>query len=177
MAAPAPAPSVPPQVQFPLQQSPELVAARRRLGQASPADFRDVARQANLPVRLQPEGPLSFDEQRYQQAMGDPGQTFLSQYMKSQDKNLSITDRITKAMEDMQMDDALADNTVMKHALPRPVNIADEFGIRHLAKSVDLTPVDVKTIAHSMGDWERIAKRLNVSPTVVKVIKVSIGGV
>jgi len=177
MAAPAPAPSVPAQVQFPLQQSPELVAARRRLGQASPADFRDVARQANLPVRLQPEGPLSFDEQRYQQAMGDPGQTFLSQYMKSQDKNLSITDRITKAMEDMQMDDAFADDTVMKHALPRPVNIADEFGIRHLAKSVDLTPVDVKTIAHSMGDWERIAKRLNVSPTVVKVIKVSIGGV
>lgn len=177
MPAPPPAPSVPPQVEFPLQQSPELRAARRHLGQASPESFRNIAREANLPVRLQPEGPLSFGEQRYQQAMGDPGQTFLSQYMKSQDKDLSITDRITKAMEDMQMDDALADDTVMKHALARPINIADEFGIRHLAKSVDLTPVDVKTIAHSVGDWERIAKRLNVSSKVVKVIKVSIGGI
>ena len=37
--------------------------------------------------------------------------------------------------------------------------------------------MDVKTIAFSVGDWERIAKRLNVSPKVVKVVKVSIGGI
>jgi len=86
-------------------------------------------------------------------------------------------DRVMKAMEQMQIDDAMGDSEIMKHALPRRINVGDEFGVRHLAKSVHLTPVDVRSIVHSAGDWERIAKRLNVPTNVVKVVKVSIGGI
>ena len=57
------------------------------------------------------------------------------------------------------------------------MNIADEMGVRHLAKQLNLTPLDVRSIAQQLGDWERIAKRLNVKSDIVKVIKVSIGGV
>ena len=97
--------------------------------------------------------------------------------MRSLDETLPEADRLLKAMETMQRDDAMSDEVVMKHALTRPVNIADNHGITHLAKMVGLTPLDVRSIAHQTGDWNRIAKRLNVSDNVVKVIKVSIGGV
>ena len=120
---------------------------------------------------------LSPQEQRYQQMMGDPRQQLLTQYMKGQDQDLSPMDRVMKAMEQMQMDDARMDSKIMKHAPPRQINIADLHGINHLAKSIDLTPVDVRSIAYSHGDWERIAKKLNVSTDVVKVVKVSVGGV
>ena len=97
--------------------------------------------------------------------------------MKSQSEALPEADRLMKAMEDMQRDAAKTESTVMKHALTRPVNIADEMGVRHLAKQLNLTPLDVRSIAQQLGDWERIAKRLNVKSDIVKVIKVSIGGV
>jgi len=86
-------------------------------------------------------------------------------------------DRVMKAMENMQLDDARNDSKIMKHALTRPVNVGNRRAIHYLAKSVDLTPVDVRSIAYATGDWERIAKRLNVSTDVVKVVKVSVGGV
>ena len=57
------------------------------------------------------------------------------------------------------------------------MNIADLHGINYLAKNIELTPVDVRSIVHSVGDWERIAKRLNVTSDQVKVVKVSIGGI
>ena len=82
-----------------------------------------------------------------------------------------------KAMESMQRDDAMMNSDVMKHALVRPVNVADNNGIQYLAKQVGLTPTDVRSIAHQMGDWDRIAKRLNVSSDVIKVVKLSVGGV
>ena len=101
----------------------------------------------------------------------------LTQYMKSISQDLSPMDRVMKAMELMQLDDAKTDAKIMKHALVNPINVADLHGINHLAKSIDLTPVDIRSIAYSVGDWERIAKRLNVSTDQVKVVKVSVGGV
>ena len=123
-------------------------------------------------------GPeLSARERQFQQTFGDPAQRLLTQYMKSQSEALPEADRLMKAMEDMQRDAAKTESAVMKHALTRPVNIADETGVRHLAKQLNLTPLDVRSIAQQLGDWERIAKRLNVKSDIVKVIKVSIGGV
>ena len=55
--------------------------------------------------------------------------------------------------------------------------VGDENAVRHLAKQLNITPVDVRSIAHQGGDWARIAKRLDISTDVVKVVKVSIGGV
>ena len=97
--------------------------------------------------------------------------------MKSQDGSLPQADRLMKAMEQMQRDDAMRDSNVMKHAFVRPANIGDENAIRHLAKQLNITPVDVRSIAHQGGDWARIAKRLDISTDVVKVVKVSIGGI
>ena len=158
-------------------QSAEMAAARSRVGQADPASLRRIIEAAGARV---PQGQgmgLSPQEQRYQQLMGDPRQRLLTQYMKSQSTELSPMDRVMKAMEDMQLDDARNDSKIMKHALTRPINVSDRRGMHYLAKSVDLTPVDVRSIAHATGDWERIAKRLNVSTDVVKVVKVSVGGV
>ena len=159
------------------EQSPELVAARQHVGRADPASLRQIMESAGARVPQGEGQQLSPQEQQYQQTMGDPRQQLLTQYMKGEDSHLSPMDRVMKAMEQMQIDDAMSDSEIMKHALPRQINVADEFGVRHLAKSVHLTPVDVRSIAHSAGDWERIAKRLNVPTNVVKVVKVSIGGI
>ena len=158
-------------------QSPELVAARQHVGRADPASLRQIMDAAGARVPQGQGMQLSPQEQQYQQTMGDPRQQLLTQYMKGQNQDLSPMDRVMKAMEQMQMDDARSDSKIMKHALPRQVNIADLHGINHLAKSIDLMPVDVRSIAYATGDWERIAKRLNVSTDVVKVVKVSVGGV
>ena len=144
---------------------------------ADPASLCRIIQAAGARVPQGQGMQLSPQEQMYQQTMGDPRQRLLTQYMKSQSQELSPMDRVMKAMEDMQMDDARADSKIMKHALARPINVADLSGIHHLAKSVDLTPVDIRSIAYATGDWERIAKRLNVSTDVVKVVKVSVGGV
>ena len=158
--------------------SPEFQQARQEFGRADPEALREMARQANIPLRTGEVGePLSPYEQRFQQSFGDPRQQLLTQYMKSISQDLSPMDRVMKAMELMQIDDAKTDSKIMKNALVRPINIADLHGVNHLAKSINLTPVDVRSIAHSVGDWERIAKRLNVTSDQVKVVKVSVGGV
>tara|TARA_Y100001972_G_C7430410_1_gene221652 strand:- start:57 stop:545 length:489 start_codon:yes stop_codon:yes gene_type:complete len=158
-------------------QSPQLVAARQQVAQADPMRLREIMEAAGVRVPQGQGQQLSPREMQFQQTMGDPRQQLLTQYMKSISQDLSPMDRVMKAMEDMQMDDARSDAQVMKHALPRQINVADLHGINHLAKSMNLTPVDVRTIAHSTGDWERIAKRLNVSSNIVKVVKVSVGGI
>ena len=167
----------PPPVTF-RPQTPEFQEARRQFGAADPEAMREMVRIAGLPLRTGAPGTeLSPYEKRFQQAFGDPQQRMLTQYMKSISQDLSPMDRVMKAMELMQLDDAKTDAKIMKHALVNPINVADLHGINHLAKSIDLTPVDIRSIAYSVGDWERIAKRLNVSTDQVKVVKVSVGGV
>lgn len=157
-------------------QPPELVQVRRNVGGMDPQQLR--AYMASTGLGPTPGvGELTPREQQFQQTFGDPRQQLIEQYLRSLDETLPEADRLLKAMETMQRDDAMSDEVVMKHALTRPVNIADNHGITHLAKMVGLTPLDVRSIAHQTGDWNRIAKRLNVSDNVVKVIKVSIGGV
>jgi hypothetical protein len=171
------APSTPP-TQFPKPISPQYQEARQFLGQAQPEVMRQMARDLKIPLRTGEAGtPLSEQEQRFQQHFGDPRQNLLTQYMKAISQELSPMDRVMKAMELMQMDDAKNDSKIMKNALARPINIADLHGINYLAKNIELTPVDVRSIVHSVGDWERIAKRLNVTSDQVKVVKVSIGGI
>jgi len=186
MAAPAPAPA-PEAAPAPVavrrtggipigQLSPEQQAARMGVGQADPATLRQFIELSGIGPKPG-TGELTEQERQFQQTFGDPRQRLLTEYMKSQDNMLPEADRLMKAMEQMQRDDAMKSDRVMKHALTRPVNIADEHGVRHLAKHLNLTPVDIRSIAHQMGDWERIAKRLNISSDVVKVVKISVGGI
>ena len=176
-AAPTPTSASAPQ-QFPKPLSPQYQEARRFLGEADPEVMREMARNIGVPLRTgEPGTPLSPMEQRFQQHFGDPRQNLLTQYMKSISQDLSPMDRVMKAMELMQLDDARTDSKIMKHALTRQINIADLHGLNYLAKNIDLTPVDIRSIAYSVGDWERIAKRLNVTTDQVKVVKLSVGGV
>ena len=156
--------------------TPQQQAARAGVGQADPATLRQFMEMSGIGP-TPGTGALTPQEQQFQQTFGDPQQRLLTEYMKSQDNMLPEADRLMKAMESMQRDAAMQETRIMKSALPRPVNIADNHGVIHLAKHLGITPVDVRSIAHQMGDWERIAKRLNISDEVVKVVKVSVGGV
>ena len=182
---PAPPPSVaprPPQANTvgvmprgPL--SAQQQEARGAVGGFDAPNLRSFMQQTGLGPRAGTGAELTEQEQRFQQSFGDPRQRLLTEYMKGQDRLLPEGDRLMKAMETMQRDDAMNDVKVMKHVFARPVNIADNNGIQHLAKQVGLTPTDVRSIAHQMGDWDRIAKRLNVNSDVVKVVKLSTGGI
>jgi hypothetical protein len=168
----APPPLIPTGQLSPLQQQ-----ARAQIGQLDPERLRQFIEMSGIGPRVGRGETLTPREAQFQQSFGDPRQRLLTEYMKSQDKMIPEADRLMKAMENMQRDAALLESRIVKHALPRPINIADEHGIRHLAKHLSLTPLDVRSIAHQMGDWERIAKRLNVSSDLVKVVKLSVGDI
>jgi len=172
VAAPAPVGVMPRGRLTPRQQE-----ARAAVGGFSAPDLRDFMQQTGLGPRAGIGAELTPQEQQFQQTFGDPRQRLLTEYMKGQDRLLPEADRLMKAMESMQRDDAMTNTEVMQHVLVRPVNVADNNGILYLAKQVGLTPTDVRSIAHQMGDWDRIAKRLNVSSDVIKVVKLSVGGV
>ena len=112
--------------------------------------------------------PLSELEARSQQALSDPRQRLLTDYMKSEDAHLPLMDKLMKALERMQYHEAQMDNDVVPHltnTLNSPLN---------LAKYVGLTSSEVNAINHTMGDWYDIAKSYNVEPKVVKVIKMNL---
>ena len=157
-------------------QPESLVAARRAVRGYDPQQLRQFMGGSGLGPKPG-TGALTPREQLFQQTFGDPHQHLLEQYLRSIDRGLPEEDRLMKAMENMQRDDAMRDDNIMKHTLPRPINIADDIGIRHLAEKMDIHPLDVRSIAHQTGDWQRIAKHLNISTDIVKVIKLSVGGV
>ena len=43
-----------------------------------------------------------------------------------------------------------------------------------MAMKMGITKQDVRSIAHSKGDWHRIAKAYDIKPIVVKAVKVSL---
>ena len=116
-------------------------------------------------------------EKLFRQTAGDPKQQLLSQYLRSLDESLPIGDRLMKAMEEMQKDEARMDTSIIKHIPVRSVHINDDNGVNVIAKKLGLTSLDVRTIAHSTGDWGRVSKQLNVPLDVIKVVKVSMGGI
>jgi hypothetical protein len=81
--------------------------------------------------------------------------------MKAEDAHLPVMDRVMKALEDMQLQDAAMDN------LQNP-NLHNANAI---AKYVGLTASEVNSINHTMGDWFNIAKSYNIEPKMVKIIK------
>ena len=158
-------------------QDPLLVSARQKIGQMQPTQFREALQQVGARVPIGTGETLTPQEQRFQQTFGDPRQQLLSQYLRSLDESLPMADRLMKAMEEMQKDEARMDTSIMKHAPVREVDISDERGIHRIAKGLGLTSLDVRTIAHTSGDWNRISEKLDVPLDVVKMVKVSMGGV
>lgn len=169
--APAPAPVPIPQMagMSPFQQ------ARQQFAQARPADVRATMEQAG--IRLPPEPELAQQHMRqFQSAMGDPYQQFLSQYTKSSDTPEEAKSRLVKAIEILQIENAEKDKDIKKHLPQKKMNIDSVQDVRYMANKMNLSPIDVRTIVHSKGDWERITKTYGYSNDIVKVIKVSFGG-
>ena len=158
-------------------QSEGLMRERAQIGQLGTPELREVMGRMGVPIPAGTGPTLTPQEQQFQQTFGDPRQQLLSQYLRSLDESLPIGDRLMKAMEEMQKDEARMDTSIIKHIPVRSVHINDDNGVNVIAKKLGLTSLDVRTIAHSTGDWGRVSKQLNVPLDVIKVVKVSMGGI
>lgn len=84
-------------------------------------------------------------------------------------------ERLLKAMEQIQIQDA-KDNPEIKKWLPKQtLNINNQHDVLVLSKKLELTPHDIHFVKASMGDWSDIAERLKVPYGVVGTIKVAFG--
>ena len=95
--------------------------------------------------------------------------------LRSRDDIVNAMSDIQKAMEEIQLSQAVNDGEVKKHVKPLVDLYSTETAL--FAKNLGLTSNDVRGIGATKGDWGRIAKQWNVSELTVKVIKTSIGGV
>ena len=82
-----------------------------------------------------------------------------------------VEDRIIKGMEKMQMIQAKSDVAVIKRVSDIPVD-TDKFSF--LADKMGLQKQDIRAIAHSKGDWSRVAKAYDTRPVLVKAVKLSL---
>ena len=146
---------------------------RLQFASAPRSQVADVMRQSGLSERnITPERM-----QQFQQNVGDPYQRFITQYAKSSDNPSAAKDRLIKAVEILQIEDARRDDEIIKHLPSNNLSVDSITDILYLAKMLDITSMDVSTILNTKGDWERISKTYGYSDKVVKVVKVSFGGI
>ena len=85
-------------------------------------------------------------------------------------------DKLIDMMERLQLTDAFADESVLKHVPNNKLNGSSSIDVNLMANNLNITSNDVRTILHSKGDWERIHKKYGYSDTIVKAVKVSFSG-
>ena len=150
-----------------IPQAPELQDWRRQVGQAPPEQRREMIEQAGLRIPT-----LPHRAQQFMDVVGDPAQTTLTQW-KSEDIHNEMLDRIEKAMEELQLKDALQDNNVLKYIpTKRHLNLNSESDVSLMASKLGLTKHDIRSLAVSKGDWHRVADVFKVPPPVVGAVKV-----
>ena len=144
-----------------------------------PAYFQQTGRQS--------VDPLTLDEQQRERLMEavrrfgaaqSPYQARLTDPypVATSFDTLSIEDRLVKAMERVQMLEAKRDVAVLKQMPKEKLSVNKEDYVSFLAMKLGITKQDVRTISNSKGDWDRIAKAYKIKPSVVKVVKVTLGG-
>ena len=102
--------------------------------------------------------------------------TSIMDLIQSSDPTYSETEeRLLKAMEQIQMQDAKANPDVKKWLPQQTLNINNQHDVLVLSKKLELTPHDIHFVKASMGDWSDIAERLKVPYSVVGSIKVAFG--
>jgi hypothetical protein len=131
----------------PVQQTQMPVPPQAPMGEAPPME--------ELPPQL-PEGQRRLTE------FADIGKAQVAE--------------ITEAMEHIQLEDAKQDATILKMLPHNPIQLNSIQSVGLFAKDLGITSMDVHGLLHSRGDWHRIAKEWNVSPQVVKVVKVTFNG-
>ena len=113
----------------------------------------------------------------FRSSFSDPAQRFLTDYMKGVTDMSDAQDRIIKALEDIQMIDARKDDSIMKHITNKNMSIESELDISKISKKLGIAPQDVRVIHNAKGDWMRLSKSFGFSEKVVKIVKVSFGGI
>ena len=143
---------------------PGPVAARQQASR-TPEGTEEVMRQiANNPnLRITEE-----QRQRAQSAFADPQQSLLTDFQKAE--------KLIKMMEKLQLTDAFADESVLKHVPNNNLNKSSSIDVNFMAKRLNVTSQDIRTILHAKGDWERIHKTYGYSDTIIKAVKVSFSG-
>lgn len=139
----------------------------------------DYAREGRVPSALPEPSALrptaDVDRMReYQQTMGDPYQTRLFDPTQPW---MQKSDNLVNVVEMIQIDDAMGDMAIMKHVPTRELDERSITDILLIAKRMDISPMDVRTILNTKGDWERITKTYGYNDETIKVVKVSFGGI
>ena len=174
---PPPVAQPPVAVASPTPTDPRLTPFQQRrqaFAQASPAQVEQTMRDVGS---IRPGAQITPQQlQQFQQTISDPYQTFLTDYMKSADSPEVAKDRLMKAVEQMQIEDAKRDVDVLKFLPKRKMSVKSNADISTMAKKMDIAPIDVRTIVFTKGDWTRITKKYGYSDKVVKVVKTAFGG-
>ena len=84
--------------------------------------------------------------------------------------------RLLKAMETIQLANARTDPQVLK-LLPikKHLNLNNHDDVLLMANRLEITPQDVHSITHTQGDWQNIAKTLQIPPSLVGSVKLVFG--
>ena len=151
------------------RMSPEQ-RMRAQFRDAPMEQVRSVMEGAGRPISSDPQ-TAQRQMQQFQQTVGDPYQRFITQYIKSSDDPVAARDRLVKAVEALQIEDARKDVLVKKSLNPQSIE-----DVRMMAKQMELAPIDVQTILNTKGDWNRITKTYGYSDETVKKVKVTFGG-
>ena len=108
-----------------------------------------------------------------------PGQGFFGPegewVLRSRDDVQGAMDTVLKAMENLQLETAMEDATVMKH-VPTQLDTSSTTEVGMFAKSIGLTGHDVRAIHSAQGDWSKVAKQWSVNEKTVRVIKAAMRG-
>jgi len=156
----APAPLPPP-------APPVAVAPGLRQRPASPIESRFIQQ---YPGMTQPVG----EDRVSRQTMFDP---FTGELITTSNDVLTGLDDILRKMDKVQALDAMQDDSVRKLLPVDKVSINSFWDVQRVAKSLGITSVDVHGLYQSTGDWHKVADQWNVSPLVVKTVKIAFGGV
>ena len=80
---------------------------------------------------------------------------------------------IATIMERVQMHDTWEDARVMKMVSQTNLNPQNNNDMLYLAKELNLQSNDIRAIAMTIGDWDKVAKHFQVRRDVVNIIKAS----
>tara|TARA_R100000008_G_C3559073_1_gene154998 strand:- start:100 stop:1221 length:1122 start_codon:yes stop_codon:yes gene_type:complete len=127
---------------------------------------------AEQELGLSPEQAVQRFINAQRQKAGSTQQTLGEYPVAASFDTISVEDRLIKAMERVQMLDAKKDVAVLKKVSAIPSNATDTHSF--LAEQMGLEKQDIRAIAHSKGDWNRVAKAYNTKPVLVKAVKLSL---
>ncbi len=151
-------------------QPSDITQARQAAANMTPEQLQRIAAAGGTNIST-PE-----HIERFRSAYSDPNQRFLTEYMKGDTNMSGAQDRIVKALEDVQMKDALSDDEVLKHLNNSKLSIDSSNDVAIISKKLGLAPQDVRLIYNAKGDWMRLTKSFGYTPTIIKVVKASFRG-